>query len=61
LEKEFATNAEEKLWLRRASTLCIPNQEIGNELKLYNSLVAPNLISGQRSSVSCRFTRLVAK
>ena len=27
----------------------------------YNSLVALNLISGQRSSVSCRFTRLLAR
>lgn len=27
----------------------------------YNSLVALNVISGQRSSVNCRLTRLVAR
>ena len=36
-------------------------QSDNTEKPAYNSLVALNLISGQRSSVNCRFTRLLAR
>jgi len=50
---------------RRLIATCLYTAKIHHSLpKLecdYNSLVALNLISGQRSSVNCKFTRLLAK